>query len=246
MDVMQHFDAAASFGASVAAHYDDELRGDEADAVAFLAELAGTGRALEFAIGTGRIALPLAAAGIIVDGIELSPHMVDRLRAKPGGDAVRVTPGDMSTVASPGTYGLVYLVFNTIFNLLAADDQIRCFENAARHLTDDGHFVVEAALPSAWIAPGRSNYVHAEHIDTDSITLDVARYDPVSQRLTENHVRLTAAGIQFSPIVCRLITPGEMDLMARIAGLRLVDRWATWTREPFSIDSRAHVSVYAR
>jgi SAM-dependent methyltransferase len=242
---MEAFDPASSFGPDVAAHYDDHPRGDEDAAAAFLSELAQERRALEFAIGTGRIALALASRDVRVDGIELSPHMVERLRAKPGGDQISITIGDMSVATTGHQYGLVYLVFNTIFNLLTVDDQIRCFENAARHLTADGRFVVETALPHAWIASGASNYVHAEHVDTNAVVLDVARYDPVTQLLMENHIRLTENGITMQPIVCRLITPGEMDLMARIAGLRLVDRFANWQRSTFDAHSKAHVSVYA-
>mgnify|MGYP002779716458 CR=1 FL=1 len=241
---MESFDPASSFGPDVAARYDDRPRGDEEAAVAFLSALAQGRRTLEFAIGTGRIALPLATHGVQVDGIELSPHMVERLRAKPGSDRINITIGDMSVTATGHHYGLVYLVFNTIFNLLTAEDQIRCFENAARHLTADGHFVVETALPHAWIAPGSSDYVHAEHVDPTTVVLDVARYDPVTQLLEENHVRLTANGVTMQPIVCRLITPGEMDLMARIAGMRRVDRFANWQRSVFDVRSSAHVSVY--
>jgi SAM-dependent methyltransferase len=241
---MDGFDPAESFGRDVAARYDDYQRVDEREAAAFLADLTSGGSALEFAIGTGRIALPLVAFGVTVDGIELSPDMVDRLRAKPGGAALKVTIGDMSQVATGRRYGLVYLVFNTIFNLLTANAQIRCFENAARHLADDGRFVVETAVPSAWITPERPHYVHAERVGMNEVMLDVARYDPVSQLLEENHVRLAPSGITMSPIVCRLITPGEMDLMARIAGLRLAERFANWQRDHFCADSRAHVSIY--
>lgn len=242
---MKMFDPASSFGAEIAAHYDEHPRGDEEAAATFLCELAGGRRALEFAIGTGRIALPLAAKGGTVDGIELSPHMIERLRAKPGGAHLDVVPGDMSVATTGRRYGLVYLVFNTIFNLLTAEGQIRCFANAARHLASDGRFVVEAALPHAWIPSGHSDYVHAEQIDMDAIVLDVARYDPVTQLLEENHVRISPAGITLTPIVCRLITPGEMDLMARLAGLQLVERFANWQRTPFDAQSIAHVSVYA-
>jgi SAM-dependent methyltransferase len=241
---MKGFNPASSFGENVAAHYDDDLRGDEAAAASFLSALAQGRDALEFAIGTGRIAIPLAEKGIQVDGIELSPHMAERLRAKVGTHPIHVTIGDMSTVTTDKRYGLVYLVYNTIFNLLTADDQIRCFENAARHLFADGCFVVEAAVPHAWISPDAADYVHAEHVGTDTVSLDVARYDPVTQLLEENHVRLTTQGITMTPIVCRLITPGEMDLMARIAGLRLLQRFANWQQTPFDIHSKAHVSVY--
>lgn len=241
---MRAFDPVSSFGPETAAHYVGLVRGDEEAAAAFLAQLARGGPALEFAIGTGRIALVLAAQGIQVDGIELSAAMIEGLRARPGGDRIGVTVGDMSRVTTGERYGLVYLVFNTLFNLLTAEDQIRCFENAARHLNADGHFVVETALPHAWIAPGRADYVHAEAVDLDTVVLDVARYDPVTQLLEENHLRLTTKGITMTPIVCRLITPGEMDLMARIAGLRLVERFANWQRAPFDLHSQAHVSVY--
>ncbi|MBK8618875.1 MAG: class I SAM-dependent methyltransferase [Anaerolineales bacterium] len=241
---MKDFDPATSFGEDVAARYDDDLRGDEDAAASFLSVLAQGRPALEFAIGTGRIAIPLAEKGIQVDGIELSPHMVERLRAKIGSHPINVTMGDMSTTTTNQHYGLVYLVYNTIFNLLTADDQIRCFQNAAHHLSPDGCFVVETALPHAWISPDKPDYVHAEHVGTDTVSLDVARYDPVTQLLEENHVHLTTQGITMTPIVCRLITPGEMDLMARIAGMRLIQRFANWQKTPFDIQSKAHVSVY--
>ena len=138
------------------------------------------------------------------DGIELSPEMVDRLRSKPGGADLRVEIGDMSSVHLGGTYSLVYLVYNTVFNLLTEDDQVRCFENAARHLDDDGAFVVEAALPHAWIRHGVADFVHTEFVEADSVGFDVARYDPMTQLLAENHVSITAGGVRFQPIVCRL------------------------------------------
>ena len=241
---MKDFNPATSFGPEVAARYDHSTRGDEEEATTFLAEYAEGGSALEFAIGTGRIALPLAARGIQVDGIELSPHMVEQLRKKPGGSSITVIIGDMCSATTNRHYSLVYLVFNTIFNLLTADDQIRCFENAARHLTPEGHFVVETALPHAWISPDQSDYVHAEHVDRDHVILDVARYDPTTQLLEENHVHITSQGVHMTPIVCRLITPGEMDLMARIAGMRLIQRFANWQRTAFDINSKIHVSVY--
>lgn len=237
-------DFSPLWGADKAAQYDGHLRGDEADAVAFLASYAKGGPALEFAIGSGRMALPLLEKGVSVHGIELSPPMAERLWAQPRGEEIPITLGDMSVASTGQRYPLVYLVYNTIFNLLTADDQIRCFENAARHLTAGGRFVVETALPHAWIEPGKSDYVHTEYVGSAEVGLDVARYDPVTQLLEENHLRLTPNGITMNPIVCRLITPGEMDLMARIAGLGLVERYANWQRTPFDANSRAHVSVY--
>jgi SAM-dependent methyltransferase len=245
---MDGFDPATSFGPDLAHRYDEHPRGDEADTVAFLDRYAGvTGdrTALEFAIGTGRIALPLAERGVRVDGIELSPDMVAILRAKPGGAGLRVTIGDMSSADAPGErYPLVYLVFNTIYNLLTQDDQVRCCQNAARQLADDGVFVVEAGVPSAWLHG--EQFVNVERLTAGEVVLDVNRFDPVTQLLDENHVTLTAAGVRMGPISCRLIWPSELDLMARIAGLRLVDRWGGWHGEPFTADSKRHISVYAR
>jgi len=243
---MDGFAPRHSFGPEVAARYDHHPRGDEQAAAEFLAARATGGRALEFAIGTGRIALPLAARGVTVDGIELSADMVQQLRARPGGAGLRVEQGDMTTVDMGGRYSLVYLVYNTIFNLLTEDDQVRCFENAARHLGPSGVFVVEAALPHAWLQPGSADYVHTEFVGLQAVGFDVAQYDPVTQLLSENHVHITPEGVRFNPILCRLITPGEMDLMARIAGLQLVERYGTWRCEPYGATSNLHVSVYAR
>jgi len=200
---------------------------------------------LELAVGTGRIALPLAAAGVSVNGIEMSPEMVERMREKPGGDAVEVTMGDMSRVRTGRTYGLVYFVYNTIGNLLTQDDQVRCFENAARHLTDDGVFVLECQVPTAPSRAGHQ-FVDPEIIGVDHVVFDVSRYDPVSQILNENHVRISSDGIVFGPIRVRLAHPPEFDLMARVAGLRLRDRWGGWNQEPFTASSWCHVSIYER
>jgi SAM-dependent methyltransferase len=241
---MKGFDPRTSFGAEVARSYDAEsIRGDEEETVAFLAGLAGDRDALELAVGTGRIALPLRAAGVRVDGIELSRDMVERMREKPGGDQVEVTMGDMSRVGTGRTYGLVYLVFNTIGNLLTQDDQVRCFENAARHLSEDGVFVLECRVPTA---PGRAGhqFIDVEDLELDRVGLGVCRYDPVSQLLDVNHVHLGADGLRFNPIRLRLAYPPEFDLMARLAGLRLRDRWGGWNGEPYTAASWRHISVY--
>jgi SAM-dependent methyltransferase len=240
---VEGFDPRRSFGREVSKRYDGDGRGDEVETVAFLARLADQADALEFAVGTGRIALPLRAAGVRVDGIELSPDMVDRMREKPGGDAIEVTMGDMSRVTTGRRYGLVYLVFNTIGNLITQDDQVRCFENAARHLDPHGVFVLECIVPVAPARPHRQ-FVDAEHIAMDSVTLEVCRYDPVTQVLDKNHIRIGADGITLSPVSLRQAYPAEFDLMARIAGLRLRDRWGGWNGEPYSASSWRHVSVY--
>jgi SAM-dependent methyltransferase len=243
---MEGFDPRTSFGYDESKRYDAvDTRGDEDQTVACLAQLAGEWDALEFAVGTGRVALPLTAAGVRVDGIEMSRHMVDRMREKPGGNNVEVTMGDMSRVSTGRRYGLVYLVYNTIGNLLTQDDQVRCFENAARHLADDGVFVLECRVPSAPSRPGHQ-FVDAEHVGADQVVLDVCRYDPVTQILDENHVHISADSLVLRPISLRLAYPPEFDLMARIAGLRLRERWAGWNREPFTATSWRHVSIYER
>jgi SAM-dependent methyltransferase len=243
---VQNYEPAMSFGEEVAARYDDAPRGDEAACVAFLERLAGGGPALELAIGTGRIALPLAARGIAVHGVDLSSAMVARLRRKPGGDQLPVVMGDFADVPVPGRFRLIYVVFNSLFNLLTQDDQVRCFANVAAHLTDDGVFVVEAFVPAFLHRLRDDQYVDAEAVGVDTVRLDVARHDPVTQRLYENHVTIATAGIRLNPIVTRYAWPSELDLMARIAGLRRRERWAGWEREPFTAASRAHVSVYGR
>lgn len=241
---MEDFEPFASFGRDVAERYDEELRGDEPETVDLLVTLAGDGPVLEFAIGTGRIALPLAKRGLRVDGIEQSTAMVEQLRAKPGGTDLDVREGDMSTMQLPGRYPLVYLVFNTIHNLLTQDGQVRCFENAARHLTDDGVFVVETAVPRD--GPRKGNYLDVPKVGLDEVRVGAHRYDPLTQVLDINHMRLTSTGITMAPISLRLVYPSELDLMARIAGLHLQHRWGGWRQEPFTIDSRRHISIYGR
>src|SRR4030095_9466511 len=184
---VKDYEPIMSFGEDVARTYDDVQRGDENAAVAFLEKLAGGGPALELAVGTGRIALPLAARGIRVDGVDISPDMVAQLRTKPGGDRISVTIGDFADVAVPGTYRLIYIVFNTLFNLLTQEDQVRCFENVAAHLGDDGSFVIEAFVPSSLSRLRNDQHVDAEAIEVDEVRLDVLRHDGARQILEESH-----------------------------------------------------------
>jgi len=243
---VKDFDPMTSFGEDIAATYDDHLRGDEAETVACLEQLARGGPALELAIGTGRIGLPLAQRGIRVDGIEQSAAMIARLRAKPGGDQIAVTMGDMADVPVSDSYRLIFVVYNTLYNLLTQEDQVRCFDNVARHLTEDGVFLVEALVPNSLYRLRDDQYVEAEAVEVHKVTLDVGRFDPVTQLLDESHVTLSHEGIRVGPIVTRYIWPSELDLMARIAGLRLHGRWAGWNHEPFDARSLRHVSVYGR
>jgi SAM-dependent methyltransferase len=243
---MDRYEPVRTFDEATAAEYDElAVRGDEDATVAFLHDLAGGGPALELAIGTGRIALPLAATGIRVDGIDFSEPMVARLRAKPRGSELDVTIGDLCDVAVDGTYSLVYIVFNSLFNVLNQDDQVRCFQNVAAHLTPGGAFVVEGGCTLGWLEHLRlGRYVEPETIGVDSVRFDLLRLDPSTQTLYENHVLLTERGARFTPVVQRYAWPSELDLMARIAGLRLTERWGGWTREPFSARSENVISVY--
>src|SRR6185437_7572855 len=163
---------------------------------------------------------------------------------KPGGAELAVTVGDMSTVALPDRYSLLYLIFNTIHNLLTQDGQVRCFENAAHHLDADGVFVIETGVP--WEGPRLGSYVTVPKVAMDHVRLGANSYDPMTQILDINHMRLSVDGVRMSPISLRLVYPSELDLMARIAGLRLLRRWGGWRREPFTVDSRRHISVYGR
>lgn len=244
---MEGYQPVTSFGEDTAEIYDaTSQRGDEEATVAFLERIAGGGRVLELAIGTGRIALPLAARGVDIDGIDIAPAMVAKLRAKPGGEQISVTMGNFADVAVAGSYRLIYVVFNTLFNLLTQDEQVRCFENVATHLTEDGAFVVEAMVPDYLYRLRNDQYVDAEAIEIGAVRLDVGRHDPVKQTLDETHVHLSRDGVRLYPIVCRYAWPSELDLMARIAGLRLHDRWSGWNGEPFTSTSTRHVSVYGR
>ncbi len=243
---MKGYEPVMSFGEEVARGDAHEVRGDEREAVAFLEPLARSGKALELAIGTGRIALPLAVRGIQVDGIDLSPAMVERLRAKPGGDRLHVTIGDFADVPVEDSYRLVFVLWNSLFNLLTQAEQVRCFENVALHLTDDGSFVVEAYVPTYLYRLRDDQNVGAEAIEVDSVRLDVLRHDPATQRIEESHVSLSREGVRLVPVVQRYAWPSELDLMARTAGLRLKERWADWERRPFDSGSNAHVSVFGR
>ena len=238
------------FGADVAPDYDNPENtrwgGDWLDAeTALLADLAGPGgRALELAIGTGRVALPLRRRGIDVYGIDLSTAMVDQLRAKPGGDEVPVVIGDMTTTRVDAVFDLVYLVFNTIGNLTDQDDQVACFGNAAAHLRPGGVFVVETEVPGVrWLPPAESFRVY--HHDDDHVGID--EYDPATQRMYSHHyLRRTDGTYLRRSLPFRYAWPAELDLMARIAGLRLGERWAGWSRMPFSSTSESHVSVWEK
>lgn len=235
------------FGGDVAARYDD-TPGPYFDpavierTVDVLADLAGDGRALEFAIGTGRIGLPLASRGVPVHGIEFSDAMITRLRSKPGGEDIDVSMGDMATTRVDDTFRLVYLVFNTIGNLTTQDQQVACFANAAAHLEPGGCFVVEVGVPRLrTLAPGQDAQVFSHspgYVGYDRYT------DLVAQQATSHHFVSTGDQVREVQTPFRFVWPSELDLMARLAGMSLRHRWADWDRTPFTGESRSHVSVW--
>jgi SAM-dependent methyltransferase len=212
--------------------------------VDLLAELAGDGAALEFAVGTGRVALPLAARGVPVSGIEFSTAMAKRLRAKDDAQRVEVTIGDMATTRVDGSFRLVYLVFNTIGNLTTQDQQVACFANAAAHLEPGGCFVIEVVVPDLRrLPPGEDARVFSHspgYVGYDRYT------DFVAQQATSHHFVAGASGVRESTTPFRFVWPSELDLMAQLAGLSLRDRWAGWDRTPFTGDSTSHVSVWQK
>jgi SAM-dependent methyltransferase len=236
------------FGEPVAARYDEdetEMFDPEVvgPAVDLLAELAGAGRALELGIGTGRIALPLAKRGVGVHGIDLSKAMVERLRAKPGGEDIDVTIGDFATTTVDGTFSVAYLVFNTIMNLTTQRAQVDCFRNVAMHLAPGGCFVIETMVPELQRLPAGET-IRAFHMSETSCGID--EYEVATQGLTSHYFEIADGKCERQSFPFRYVWPSELDLMAQLAGMRLRDRWGGWKREPFSKDSRKHVSIWEK
>ena len=234
-------DTARRYDASSAAMFSPDVLDPTLDV---LASLAGTGPALEFAIGTGRVAVPLLGRGVPVSGIELSEPMIEQLRRKVPASELPVSIGDMATTRVPGEFSLVYLVFNTLGNLRTQDEQVECFRNAARHLRPGGHFVIELWVPGIRrFPPGQTAVpfeVSAAHTGFDT-------YDMTTQQGTSHHFSREPDGsYRYSTSNFRYIWPAECDLMARLAGLEFVARWADWTRSPFTSDSDSHVSVWRK
>ena len=231
---------AARYDASSADMFDPAVVDPAVD---FLAALAGDGAALELGIGTGRLALPLAARGVTVRGIDLSAAMVARLRDKPGGADLDVAIGDFATTRVPGEFALAYAVFNTIWSLTSQDAQVACFRNVAAHLAPGGCFVVEVAVPGLrWLLPGQTTTV----FDLSDDQWGISEYDVVHQGLVSHHFSTVDGVLQKWSIAFRYAWPAELDLMAQMAGLRLRERWADWDRSPFAADSRKHVSVWEK
>jgi len=244
---MDEYDAA-TYGERIADVYDEmytevEFSGDVATTVAFLAPVAGEGPALELGVGTGRVAIPLHAAGVEVHGIDASQAMVDRLRAKPGGADVPVTIGDFRDFSLETRFRLIYVVFNTFFGLTSQDEQVSSFRAVARHLTPDGVFVMEAFVPDV-ARFDRGQRVSAIRVAVDEVSLEVTHNDPLGQTSDTQHVVIREDGIRLIPVKIRFAFVTELDLMARLAGMRLRERWGDWDRSPFAAGAAKHISVW--
>ena len=232
-----------AYSKQMAAIYDAWYSELDDDMLEVLESLAKGGRALELGIGTGRVALPLQQRGIEVHGIDASEAMIAQLRAKPEGDQIPVTLGSFADIAVDGQFSLIYVVFSTFFVLLTQEEQVRCFENVARHLDPQGLFVIEAYVPDLKRFD-QGQAVRAIHVGMDEVRLETSLFDPVNQQVTGQKVVLTGQGVQLYPQKVRFAWPSELDLMARIAGLQLFERWENWKRSSFSGGSMRHISVY--
>ena len=234
-------DVAAVYDATTSAEFEPSVLDPTVDV---LAELARGGRALEFAVGTGRVALPLSARGVPVCGVELSPHMVERLHAKPGAEAVPVTIGDMTSTRVPGSFTLVYLVANTIMNVTAQDEQVAVFANAAAHLEAGGCFVVQDIVPQLRaVPPGERGRVFT--LDPDHVGIETFD-DLVGQVAWSHHWMEVEGRLVRHSAPYRYVWPSELDLMAKMTGFRLRERWAGWDRSPFTSDSQSQVAVFEK
>jgi SAM-dependent methyltransferase len=234
-----------TYGERIAQIYDELYAEVEDETIDLLQELANGGKALELGIGTGRVALPLYRRGVPVTGIDASQSMITRLRAKPDGGALQVVHGSFAEINIDEEFDLIYVVFNTFYNLRNQDEQVHCFRSIAEHLTPDGVFLVEAFVPDL-TRFDRNQTVRAINLDNDRVRLDVSRHDPVAQNVISQHVHISAKGIQLYPVNLRYVWPSEFDLMARLSGLERKQRWGSWNKQEFSAESGKHISVYGR
>ena len=236
---------ASTYGDRIADQYDAMHPAIDQEAIELLGELASGGPVLELGIGTGRIALPLAAHGLKVQGVDASEAMVARLRVKPGGEDIPVRIADFREFDLGEKFALIFVAFNTIFALQSQEEQVQCFRTVARHLQPDGCFLIEAFVPDL-ARFDRDQRVSVRSIDSDSAMLELSRHDPVLQRVESQLVHVSSRGVQLYPVQLRYAWPSELDLMARLADLTLIHRWANWRREPFGATSGFHLSVYRR
>lgn len=234
-----------TYSEQTAAVYDEWFSAFDEAAIDRLAEFAQTGRVLELGIGTGLIALPLAARGIEVHGIDGSEAMVARLRIKPGGEAIPVTMGNFADIDVQGKFSLIYIVYNTIFALQTQEEQVRCFQNVSEHLSDGGYFVVETVVPDLTLF-NQNQEMKVTAITPDRIGLKVSQHDVVLQKIKSQHIAILINEVKLFPVEIRYAYPAELDLMAQLAGLKLQHRWSSWKQEVFDASSTKHISVYER
>ena len=236
---------ASTYGDRIADQYDAMHPPIAQAAIDLLEELASGGPVLELGPGTGRIALPLAARGLKVQGVDASEAMVARLRAKPGGNDIPVTIADFREFELGEKFALIFVAFNTIFALQTQEEQVQCFRTVAGHLQPGGCFLIEAFVPDL-TRFDRDQRASVRSLDPDSATLELSQHDPLAQRVDSQLVHVSSSGLQLYPVRLRYAWPSELDLMARLAGLKLLHRWANWQREEFGATSGFHVSVYRR
>ncbi|HWN99787.1 MAG TPA: class I SAM-dependent methyltransferase [Blastocatellia bacterium] len=234
-----------TYGDHLAEVYDQWYGAYEDAAIETLATLARGGRALELGIGTGRIAVPLAARGIEVHGIDASSAMVAKLLARPGGDSIGITMGDYADVDVEGQFSLIFVVFNTFFALLTQEEQVKCFRNVVDHLTPGGTFAIEAFVPDVTRFSGGQN-VRVHTITNERVDLQVAQHDPLRQHIKSQHIIFINNEARLYPVEVRYAWPSELDLMAQLAGLELRQRWGNWDQQEFNKNSEKHISVYER
>ena len=238
-----NFYSHETYGERVAGVYDDWYSDYDPAAIDLLAQLAHGGRALELGIGTGRIALPLSARGVEVQGIDAAASMISRLRAKPGGDRITVTQGNFAEVAVDEKFALIYIAFNTFYALSSQKEQVQCFRNVAAHLEPGGCFLIEAFVPD--LTRFTQNQVNwATKVTMEQVELDVGHHDPVTQHVYSQKVVITDGNVRLYPLEIRYCWPSELDLMAQLADLSLRERWTNWKREPFTSKSEHHISIY--
>lgn len=237
--------SSETYGERIAGVYDQWYSEFDKAAIDIMFKLSHGGRVLELGIGTGRIALPLSRSGVAVEGIDASEAMIARLRTKPGGDRIPVTIGNFADVGVEGHFSLIYVVFNTFFALLTQEEQVRCFQKVARHLTSDGAFVIEAFVPDLTRFTG-GQATRTVKIEDHEVQLDVSQVELDKQLITSQHVVLTEQGTRFYPVKLRYVWPSEMDLMAQLSRLQLRERWSDWKKSPFSAVSGKHISIYER
>ncbi len=240
---MEEYDDT-TYGQRIFEVYDELYSEFDSESIKLLTDLAGDGPALELGIGTGRIALPLLENGINVQGIDASEAMLSRLRSKKGGNEIDVLIGSFADFEIGRQFRLIYVAFNTFFALLTQEEQVQCFQSVSEHLSPDGVFVIEAFVPDMGRFDAAHQTVRAVSVSESLVQLDVSQHDPVNQQVISQHVQLTGEGNRLYPVKLRYAWPSELDLMAKIANLRLRHRWSSWSQGQFTRDSIKHISVY--